>query len=236
MPPKKSAVRQKKSVDRQNFILHATKKGHMGSLIMLHGYGDTSHERYAKAFAPYIPATVRLVCPPSPMMKIKDGEPLKLPSWFSMGSWDFSEMEDNHELENAAAIVRNCINNERRLGIPLQNIAIGGYGQGAALALYVGLTMSEDLCAIISLSGWLPLRNIFHTLVNRNIPTPILQCHGGRDAIVPLNFAEQSKCKLLELATSVEFHKYEEMTHSVCKEELEDIKTFINKVFKHLIS
>lgn len=53
------------------------------------------------------------------------------------------------------------VNAEINAGIGTENIMIGGFSQGGAVALYNGLSNSILYGAIIALSSWLPLHMEF---------------------------------------------------------------------------
>ena len=57
-------------------------------------------------------------------------------------------------------IVQHYISEEEKAGIPRNRIAVGGFSQGGAVALYSALsTRQEPLGGILALSTWMPLHN-----------------------------------------------------------------------------
>jgi len=65
--------------------------------------------------------------------------------------------------------VSGLINNEEKEGISTENIIVGGFSQGGAVALYTALTSPKKLGGIVGLSTWLPLHKSFpqvHTLTH----------------------------------------------------------------------
>jgi phospholipase/carboxylesterase len=59
-----------------------------------------------------------------------------------------------------------------------------------------------------------------------NRATPIFMAHGRFDDIIPLRTAIDSKNVLEKSGYSVEWHEYP-MPHSVCNDEIADIREFI---------
>lgn len=53
------------------------------------------------------------------------------------------------------------IENEVRSGILPENILVGGFSQGGALALYSALIYPQKLAGVVCLSCWLPLHKSF---------------------------------------------------------------------------
>lgn len=58
----------------------------------------------------------------------------------------------------AVGWVNEIIQMERKAGIPPKRIIIGGLSQGGTLAVLTGLTTTESLAGIFSLSSYVPLR------------------------------------------------------------------------------
>lgn len=57
--------------------------------------------------------------------------------------------------------VHGLINSEEKDGINTENIYVGGFSQGGAVALYTALTSSKKLGGVVGLSTWLPLHKHF---------------------------------------------------------------------------
>ncbi|KZC14745.1 Acyl-protein thioesterase 1 [Dufourea novaeangliae] len=65
---------------------------------------------------------------------------------------------------------------------------------------------------------------------NRN--TPLLQCHGNCDPIVPYRWGQMTASYLKQFMTQTEFKTYGGMMHTSCDEEMSDMKKFIEKVLQ----
>ena len=57
--------------------------------------------------------------------------------------------------------VLGLIANEEKDGISSENVIVGGFSQGGAVALYTALTAKKKLGGIVGLSTWLPLNKQF---------------------------------------------------------------------------
>lgn len=64
-------------------------------------------------------------------------------------------------IKRATDQVHEMINKEIQNGIAANNILVGGFSQGGALALYSALTFPQKLAGVVLLSCWLPLRKSF---------------------------------------------------------------------------
>ena len=85
----------------------------------------------------------------------------QMPSWFDLKTLDAAGPEDDEGIKKAANSIHSLIEQEEALGIASNRIAIGGFSQGGALALYSALTYTKPLACVVGLSCWLPLHKSF---------------------------------------------------------------------------
>ena len=64
--------------------------------------------------------------------------------------------------------------------------------------------------------------------------TPILQCHGTVDEIVPFSRGKQTHKLLQTINSDVTFKEYPYMGHHSSEEEMEDLRAFLDKVIPPL--
>ncbi len=57
--------------------------------------------------------------------------------------------------------LHELITKEVNSGIPPSRIILGGFSQGGAMSILAGLCGERKLAGIVSLSGWLPLKQNF---------------------------------------------------------------------------
>ena len=102
-----------------------------------------------------------------------------------------------------------------RLSVPAKNIFIGGFSQGAALALFTSVTIAQPLGGAFVLGGYLPLamRIQQHRAPNAGVlgnQTPIFMGHGDADEIVKYDWAQISAEFLRTgLGQTISFKVYE---------------------------
>ncbi|MDX8401582.1 MAG: carboxylesterase [Mariprofundaceae bacterium] len=199
------------------------------SVIWLHGLGADGHD-----FEPVVPElglpadlSIRFVFPHAPPRPVTLNGGYVMPAWY-----DFWIGEDGIEhrkadvLESARAI-RLLIEQERMHGIEADRILLAGFSQGAAMALFTGLTHHEGLGGIIALSGYLPLpRRLDAVLTPAARDTPVFLAHGEADEVVPLRLGEATHRWLADHDIPARFSRYP-MGHGVCAEEIQDIGGFI---------
>ena len=70
---------------------------------------------------------------------------------------------------------------------------IGGFSQGAAMALHIGARHPEPLAGVLALSGYLVLADrLARERAAANLSTPVLMCHGTFDDVVPIRAGRAS--------------------------------------------
>lgn len=209
-------------------VIPATAR-HTATLIFFHGLGDTGHGWASSMGALRLPH-VKVICPTAPSMPVSLNAGFIMPSWFDLRTLDPSGAEDEEGIKKAAEMVHSLIAQEVAAGIPTKRIVLGGFSQGGALAIYSALTFPEPLAGILALSCWLPLHQKFpgEAIGNRN--TPLLQCHGNCDPIVPYRWGQMTASYLKQFMTLTEFRTYRGMMHTFYEEEMNDMKKFVEIV------
>jgi len=159
-----------------------------------------------------------------------------MPAWFDIESLDRLEEETDIEgVKRSAEVVFDIIEGEIRNGIPSDRIIIGGFSQGAALALYCSLHCPQNLAACIILSGFFPETRLPDPNILTNKEIPYFQAHGESDNILPLRYGLDTSEKLKQFLKFHEFRTYN-MQHETSDRELSDMKLFIEKVVGHWIA
>ncbi len=107
---------------------------------------------------------------------------------------------------------------------------LAGFSQGGAIALHTGLRYPRRLAGILALSAYLPLHEPTRDEASEaNRKVPIFMAHGSQDPVIPLSISESSREFLTGLGYVVECHTYP-MPHSVCAEEVRDIRDWLFRV------
>ncbi|CAG8451359.1 10285_t:CDS:10 [Dentiscutata heterogama] len=175
---------------------------------------------------------VKFVFPNAPSRPITVNNGMVMPAWYdidSLGENIEDRNEDEEGMLNSVRGLNGIIRDEVDSGIPSNRIVVGGFSQGSAMSLLVGLT-SEYRFAGIAV-GYLPLRNkIFKMATDSNKGTPIFMAHGIIDAIIPYNFGKLSYEFLNSKGYRVNFKTYNTLSHSINAEELRDFAQFLKDV------
>jgi phospholipase/carboxylesterase len=202
------------------------------SIIWLHGLGADGHD-----FVPLIPQLgivealgVRVVLPHAPHRPVTINNGMVMRAWYDIRGADFRAAEDAQGIRASGTLLHGLIAREREHGIPAEHILLAGFSQGGAIALHTGLRYPQRLAGILVLSAYLPLAaSLAAERTAANAEIPILQAHGSHDPLVPLAWAKQSRDYLGELGYRIDWREYP-MQHTVCPEEVGDIRSWILSV------
>lgn len=199
----------------------------LATMIWLHGLGAEGND-----FTPILPALhpqitqyVRFIFPDAPVMPvtINNGYPMR--AWFDISHPNLEAKTDQEGIERSVAQLNNLIDFEVEKGILRENIFLGGFSQGAVIALSTALKTQQPLAGAIALSGYLPDAA---DLINHAKLTdlPIFIAHGTQDYVVPFPLGLQIKTLLTEANFQVTWQQYP-IAHHVCPEEIADIDQWI---------
>jgi phospholipase/carboxylesterase len=113
-----------------------------------------------------------------------------------------------------------------RTQMPLSQTLLGGFSQGGAMTLEVGLNL--PLAGLMVLSGYLhaPLRP-----QARQVP-PVLMVHGRQDTVVPLAAAHQARSAFEARRVNLRYQEYD-MGHEISLTVLHQMQIFVKDVLKN---
>lgn len=204
------------------------------SMIFLHGLGDTGHG-WASLLNTIRPDHLKVICPTAPVIPITLNLGFRMPGWFDVTSLENLEDEaDIDGMTKSAQTVAKLIAGERRAGIPSNRIILGGFSQGAAVALFCTMHTKEQLGGCIALSTMLPEKLPGFpdpsNIVNKDIP--YFQAHGESDNILPLSHGIATSKNLKKFLPNHQFKTYY-CQHECTDRELADVKEFIENIVGH---
>jgi len=202
------------------------------AVVWMHGLGADGHD-----FESLVPElrlgaspAVRFVFPHAPVRPVTINGGQRMRAWYDVAGFDRRAGQDERGLRESAEAIGALVARERERGIAASRILIAGFSQGGAMALFTALRWPERLGAIVALSSYLPfgdtLREELHPA---NAGLPVFMAHGQFDPILPQSLGEASCDTLRSLGCPVEWHSYP-MPHSVCLEEVSDLRRFLLSV------
>ena len=196
------------------------------SVIWLHGLGADGND-----FVPVVKMLnlphVRFILPHAPYLKITRNNGYEMRAWYDIYGLTPISREDADGIAESQLQIEKLIAQEISRGIPAERIVLAGFSQGGAIALYTSLRYKQPLAGVLALSTYLPLRAQLATEKSEaNLAIPIFMAHGRDDAVITLETSQVSFRLLQEHYANIEWHEYA-MEHSVCAQEIEDIRDFL---------
>jgi phospholipase/carboxylesterase len=199
------------------------------SVIWLHGLGADGYD-FEPIVAQLQLPNVRFILPHAPVMPVTINNGYAMPAWYDLYGLTADSSEDESGIQASQHYVNTLIQKEIDSGIPAHKIVIAGFSQGGAMALYTALRYPKTLAGILALSTYLPLKASLASELNpANQVTPIFMAHGIYDEVISLATSQASRDLLQSRQISVTWHEYN-MAHSVCAEEIADIRAFLQQV------
>jgi len=207
---------------------------HKYSVIWLHGLGADGHD-----FEGVVPdlhllaqAHIHFIFPNAPIQPVTINGGMEMRAWYDILERTLERKVDISGIYQSASQLEQLIQKEMAKGIPSEHILLAGFSQGGVIAMHTGLNFPHKLGGIVSLSAYFPtLEKLKSEPSIANTTTPIFMGHGILDSIVAIETGKAVYNDLNDLHYNVEWHDYL-MEHSVCSEEISDISTFINGIFK----
>ena len=199
------------------------------TIIWLHGLGASGHD-----FEPVVPEfrfsrekPVRFIFPHAPELPVTINGGYVMPAWYDILAMDVDRKVDAEQLRASAAMVAELIRQERERGIASENIILGGFSQGGAVAYELALSYPERLGGLFALSTYFATADSIG-LSEANRQLPVFIAHGRFDQVVAEHLGQAAQQKLQELGYEPEYHAYG-MEHSLCLEEIRDLDVFLAK-------
>lgn len=197
-------------------------------VIWLHGLGADGHD-----FEPIVPELrlppalpVRFVFPHAPEIAVTAFGGQRARAWFDFNPTGGANLPG---LKVSAARIRDLIQNEIDNGMPAERILLAGFSQGGVMALHTALHYPKRLAGILALSTFLAEGDALSSAATSNAQIPILMCHGQHDSVLPMSLGKTSLATLKGAGYAVDWREYP-MGHEVCREEIQDISVWLQKV------
>ena len=177
------------------------------TLILLHGLGSDEQDMFG--LAEQIPSNIEVICLRAPH-RYGPGY-----AWFDI-QWTFKGIQvDENQMRDSLATVSEFVTELGR-----KNLIIGGFSQGAIMALSTISESGDQFVGGILLSG----RQYGNDCPNFN--GKVFQAHGAFDDVIPIRDGLQLREQLSPLGDRLEFHQYE-MGHWICDEEIRDLNHWL---------
>ena len=214
-----------------------------GALIFLHGLGDSprgwsSLQNTLPRLKPRL-SQIEFVFPAAPMVSISINGGARMPGWFDLYEWPVAvgDPDDAVGLQRAVAQLQGEIETLEQAGISRDRIVIGGFSQGAAVALLAAYhggvssptttaTATTPLAGVVALSGWLTLAKELQ-VTDLAKQTPCWWAHGKFDDKVMFKQQAFGATKLQEAGVTVSTLQYR-IGHESDPEEISALAEFLD--------
>lgn len=181
---------------------------------MLHGWG--ANARDLAALAPLLDideCQMVFAEAPFPHPQIPGGR-----MWYDL------ETRDRDQLAHSRKVLVDWLNAlAAETGVPLERTILGGFSQGGAMTLDVGL--DSKLAGLCCLSGYLHEPG-YYSIPNVDSYPPLLMVHGTFDPVVSIEIARRGKAILENAGVDVAYHELE-MQHEIPPSVLPLISQFV---------
>ncbi len=199
------------------------------SVIWLHGLGADGYD-----FAPIVEKLgldhIKFILPHAPEMAVTRNGGYIMPAWYDLYGLTGNSQEDENGIKVSQQYIHSLIENEINHGIASERIVLAGFSQGGAIALYTATRYPQKLAGLLALSTYLPLKSKLSSEAHpANAGIPILMAHGIVDDVISLDMCKLSLATLQKHHFAVDWREYQ-MAHSVCIEEISDIRAFLQQV------
>lgn len=196
------------------------------SVIWLHGLGADGHD-----FAPVVHqlalANIRFILPHAPERPVTLNGGYRMPAWYDVFGLEAGSKEDENGIRASQAQIEALIAREHERGIPTERIVLAGFSQGGAIALHTALRYPHTLAGVLALSTYLPLKaRLISEAHPVNQQLPIFMAHGTFDNVISIEAGKIAAHLLEQHNYAVTWREYP-MVHSVCAEEIADIRNFL---------
>jgi phospholipase/carboxylesterase len=203
------------------------------SVIWMHGLGADGSDFEPIVEELKLPETpaLRFIFPNAPHRPVTCNGGYVMRAWYDIISLaPDSRQIDEAGLLESREIVRQLIRREAKRGVPAERVILAGFSQGGAVAYLTGLTHPTALAGIIALSTYMPSPRLLEkALAEANRRIPIFAAHGTQDDVVSLQLGRDAVETIRQLGTTPEWRTYG-MPHSVCLEEIADIRAWLGGV------
>ena len=186
-------------------------------LVFLHGYG--SNEEDLMGLARYLPQEFTFLSVRAPLAAGPGY------SWFPLNQ------DIDYSVQHVADSVTALWQMLQPLAAEHSSITLCGFSQGMAMATSLARCQPEKIAAVVGLSGFAveaPELELFNDAALKEKPVPMFW---GRDLADPVITRDKIAYTLAwaPAHTVLESETYPQIGHSVCAEELEDVRSFLER-------
>jgi len=202
-------------------------------VIWLHGVGDSGFGfdflRKKMVELPH----VKWVLPDASHLQVTGAEGLRKRAWFDTSAFPVTNLEpdDPERLDSSIDKVLALVDAQIAQGIDANRIVVGGFSQGAALAVWVAARCPHRLAAVVLWSGFVARASALPAALKASgsaVGVPFLVQHGKKD----LKVLPECGSRLADVLESSGVtlrgrHFYDDMGHECCEEQIAEMRALL---------
>ena len=187
-----------------------------GNIVLIHGWGANSDDLVG--LLPYLQLPNYQFLLPNGLFEHQYTETGR--AWYSFTGAGQLTASSQPELVTSRQTLQDWLGTlPETTGVALDRTWIGGFSQGGAMALEIGLAL--PVAGIMVLSGYL------HPDLTAPKTCPAVAIwHGRQDEVVPIEAAWQTRNQLINWGAIVQYHELE-MEHTIIPEEIKMMRQFV---------
>ena len=190
-----------------------------GLIIWLHGLGADCTD-FSTFFKNSLFKNYEIILPNAPLRNITINNGLKMRGWFDLKSLSFDDL-NFEEIHDSAINIARLLSQFKEP--KHKKVIIGGFSQGAAMALYSSVNTMTEIDGVISFSGFYPRASNTISEIN----CPLLISHGFADDIIKFDFATDSYRYISSPKTTIKSYN---IGHGVCDQQSLDLFNFLESI------
>jgi phospholipase/carboxylesterase len=173
------------------------------ALILLHGFGSNEQDLFG--LAPGVDQRFLVVSARAPVA-LGDGQF----GWFRIERTPAGLSMDHAGARESGALLARFVGEAvERYGADPTQVYLGGFSQGAIMALGLALTQPERVAGIVAMSGRLPPPDtIAMASPARLAGLPIMVVHGTEDPVLPIEHGREARDVLSRLPVELTYREH----------------------------
>ncbi|XP_046399003.1 lysophospholipase-like protein 1 [Ischnura elegans] len=180
---------------------------------------------------------LRILFPTAPVMNYTPLGGAAANVWFDRHRLSPTVPECLESIEASMEMLKQLIEKEIELGIPLHRIIIGGYSMGGAMAMHLTYRMFPRVGGCFAMSSFLNDSSIVYKSLETNTEDPLpplSMMHGDSDELVPMEWGAETLKQLQRFGVKGTMTIARNVPHELCKEHFINLTRWINNIVPHL--
>ena len=196
-------------------------------IVWLHGLGATSNDFQFLVSDLHLNGNeeVKFIFPQAPNLKVTLNNGFLMPAWYDIVGLTADAPQDIEGANQSMLSIEEIIDRAVKSFDGPCKIFLGGFSQGGAMALYIGMRSKLKFNGIMCCSGYFLGSNTNEK--QDRTSRKFFIAHGKEDEVVKLGWGFNAFKTVKEYGYEVTWREYEGLGHSVSNEEVNELSKFI---------